>query len=1136
MTKKIIGSGGGRPPAPRQPSRAPDTLHSRQFATIQDLISEGEIEGFSTPSKAGLTDRTTAAYSNASLKDVFLDDTPVLKDTANNSNPATSDFNFQDVSFETRFGTSNQKKIGGIEDSAAQPLSVNQTVTKASNGIVQQIQATGGGGINPSALRITLTWPQIQHLKENGDVSGSTINYQIFVEYNSGGYPTTPQINDSVSGRTGDAYQRDHRIEITGAFPINVKVVRVTNDSTSESLVNAFTFTSITKLFDVTSTYPNSAYTQLRLDSKQFSQFPSRRYKLRGIKIRIPGTGANSSGTPTVVANQTIATSLGLGTPSSFGFIHYPDGYIFNGTMQAATWCSCPSMVLLDVLTSVRFGFGDHITDDNLDLFSFVEASKYANELVDDMSGSGSKEPRFSCNVNIQSTNEAFNLINDLASIMRCQAVWANGSIQLAQDRPTDANFLFNLSNVDDSGFSYTGASLKQRHTVISVAYYNMDAQEIDYEVVEDSVGITKFGHAIKQVKAFGCTSRGQAQRYGKSILFSEQQESELCTFNTSIDAGSICRVGSVIEVNDPVRAGARRGGRITAATTTKITMDAISDTTLPDISESPQISVVLPDGKVEQRTITSYTNANEANVSSAFSQTPEINGIYLLTSTSLSTQKFRVISVEENDSTGYTIQGLTYLDGKYANIEQALTLPVIKISTLNDLKEPPENLTAVDKIAVINNQAVAKILVSWKPVTGVTQYQVNYRKANGNFTSTNVFRPDFEIINTEEAEYEIQVLSFNATLKLSASSTSITHQSKGKSGIPLNVQNLSIEPVSTQFVRLRWDKTTDADVLHGGLVYIRHSNKTDGSGTFQNSTDLIRAIAGSSTEAVVPSLEGEYILKYQDDGGRFSAGETSVIVDLPDLINNLVVKNQREDTLGSPFSGTKSNTSIVNSNTLQLTNPATNATGTYEFASTLDLGAVYSINLQKHIQTVSFYVGNNIDSRTENIDTWTDFDGAKAEDTNCLTEVRVTQTDPSGSPTYTQYNTFANGTFKGRGFQFKLTLTSADVAQNITVQQAGFKAIFEARTETSTSVIASGSSAKNVPFDKPFFTGTSNLGGSTSAYLPSVGITIQNAQSGDFFAITSVSATGFTVEIKNGSSFVNRNFTYQAVGYGKGV
>ena len=160
----------------------------------------------------------------------------------------------------------------------------------------------------------------------------------------------------------------------------------------------------------------------------QFGSVPSRKYRVRGIKVRIPGAGANSSGTPTV-DNET-------------GRIVYPDGYIFNGVMGAAQWCSCPAMVLLDLLTDTRYGFGNHITDSTIDLFSFVTASKFANTLVDD--GFGGQEARFSCNVNIQSSSEAFNLINDLAGVMRCMPIWSGGSIQLAQDSPKDASYLFN--------------------------------------------------------------------------------------------------------------------------------------------------------------------------------------------------------------------------------------------------------------------------------------------------------------------------------------------------------------------------------------------------------------------------------------------------------------------------------------------------------------------------------------------------------------------------------------------------------------------------------------------------------------------------------------------------------------------
>ena len=223
--------------------------------------------------------------------------------------------------------------------------------------------------------------------------------------------------------------------------------------------------------------------------------------------------------------------------------------------------------------------------------------------------GRGGQEARFSCNVNIQNSNEAFDLINELAGVMRCMPIWSAGTITITQDKPTDASYLFSLANVDEEGFKYSGSSLKTRHSVVSVAYYNMDSQDIDYEVVEDSALINKIGTVVKQVRAFACTSRGQANRFGRAILFSENNESEVVNFNTSIDSGIIVRPGSVIEINDPVRAGVRRSGRVNAATTTQITVDDSSATDLPT-TNSPTMSIIMPDGTVETKNVISVSGA----------------------------------------------------------------------------------------------------------------------------------------------------------------------------------------------------------------------------------------------------------------------------------------------------------------------------------------------------------------------------------------------------------------------------------------------------------------------------------------------------------------------------------------------
>tara|TARA_R100000353_G_scaffold47325_3_gene37682 strand:- start:1406 stop:4738 length:3333 start_codon:yes stop_codon:yes gene_type:complete len=1105
--KKIIRGSGGPPPTPPPPYRAPDTLHSRAFATVQDLISEGEIEGFASASKEGLTKGTTA-YDNASLKDVFLNDTPILNSTASSSNPADSDFNFKDVTFKSKFGTSNQTAMSGIPAESRSPTAVGTTVTTSAP-VTRTITNT-----DVDAVIVTLTWPQIQVAEDDGDLVGDTVAYKIQVQYNSGGFSDV--ISNSVSGRTGDAYARDHRINITGDFPVDVRVVRVTADSTEENRINAFQFTSLQEVIDNSSTYPNSAYVALRLDSKQFNSIPSRKYRIRGVKVRIPGTGASGSGTPTV--------------DNATGRIVYPSGYIFNGVMGAAVYTNCPAMCLLDLLTNTRYGLGNHITDSNLDLFSFVAASKFANEEVDDGTGSGVKEARFSCNVNIQSPKEAFAAINDLAGVMRCMPIWSAGGITISQDKPTTPSYLFNLANVGEGGFNYSGSSLKTRHSVISVSYFNMDSKEVDFEVVEDATAISKFGAIVKQVKAFACTSRNQAARLGRAILFAEQNESETITFTTSIDSGIVVRPGSVVEINDPVRAGVRRGGRVVSATTTAITIDAESETTLPSLTDNPTISIVLSDGTIESKTISSITGA-VLTVNSAFSSAPNSNAPYVISSTTLQTQLFRVIQVEEQDDINYVITALTYVEGKYAFIENGVALPARNISLLNTPVLSPSNLTVEEKTVVINNIARSKLIIDWQPVQGVTQYLVNYKFENNNYVSQIVFSSDFELLDTKKGIYTIEVFSYNLSLQLSVNPTTTTFTAIGKTALPENVSGLSIEPINEQFVRLKFNKATAIDVLHGGRVYVRHTNRTGGAASFESAQDVIEAVAGNSTEVVCAALPGTYLLKFQDDGGRFSGSATDVALSVVDILESIIVKTDREDTDGTPYNGAKSNVVFDESlGGLKLIDPTSNASGTYDFVDTLDLGGTFSLVLKRHFQGAGFYTGDQFDNRTENIDTWTDFDGSLAQDVNAKIAVR-TSTDMSS---YSEFNDFANGTFKGRGFQFRITLKTTDTAQNINLQQAGYTATLPSRTEQS-SVIASGAGAKVVTFTSPFFVGTSGLG-NLNNFLPSVNISPQNMATGDFFELSNISGTGFTVHFKNSSNAsIDRNFTYSAVGFGKG-
>ena len=1108
-----------------------DAVESRQAVNIIEVISEGEIEGF--PSAAGLT-KGTDAYNRAALKDIFLGKTPIVRASANPNNILDSDFNFQKIRFEPRFGTSNQTFIKAISEIETEE-SVGVAVTNAQS-VTRTITQS-----DIDAIRITIRFDALVDINQNdGKNLGSTAAAFIVLTQNNG---TTTTFNEDTNpelrtrGKSRNAYSRDYLLNIpdNASFPIQVTVGRTSPDNSTTTRTNTFSWTSFTKIIDEQRPYPDIAHLYLRFDAQQFPSIPSRMYRIRGVKIKIPHNAT---------VDQTNGRLIYTGT--------------FNGTLTTTKhWTSDPAFILFNLLTETRFGLGDHITEAQLDKFAFYSASVYCSELVDD--GNGGQEPRFSCNTILQKREDAYQTIQALSSVMRGMTSWSAGSLSLTQDRPTDPSYLFNLSNVTQEGFTYSGTSLKTRSTVVSVSYFDMENQELNFETVEDTNAKNKYGIIQKKVTGFGCSSRNQARRLGRFILFEEQNSTETISFTTGLAEGVVVRPGQVIEVSDPVRAGLRRGGRIKSATTTTVTVDDTENTDL-DSTNSPTLSVVLPDGSVETKTVSSISGA-VITVSSAFSSAPNTNSVWILENNTLQTTQWRVISVSE-DKDNYAITGTAYNSGKYAFIEDGSALPVRNITVLNELVDAPSNPSVQEEFFVEGTTARTRLNISFNSVQRAVGYELQFRLDDGNFNVIRTSNSEIEILDSLKGVYDFKLFSINAVFETSAKPQTFTFNALGKTALPADVTGLTAEPISDKLVRLRWNLSTDLDVTHGGRVYVRHSTKTDGTGTFSNATDLIEALAGNTTTAEVPYLEGEYILKFQDDGGRFSAGEASVIIDLPDTNNiaPLIALTRREDLDVPKFQGTKTNvafdavTNSLNLAGVGLFDAITDfdlvssiddlggiaPLGTYEFGgaagtSFLDLGAVFSLDLKRHFLTEAFFPSDQFDSITD-IDARVDFDGATATKVNAEMLVAVTQDNPSsGSPTYTAFQTFANGTYKGRGFKFKVNLTSGDPDQDIKVSQLGYTASFQRRTEQSTTTIASGAGAKAVTFTDSFFTGTSAIGG-VNSNLPSIGKTAQNMASGDFFELSNISGTGFTVHFKNSSNAsIDRNFTYQAVGFGKG-
>jgi predicted phage tail protein len=828
------GRGGSSGVNTRTPTEAGDNLNSSATVEIIDVLGEGEIEGFATPSKAGYA-RGSADWNRAMLKDIYLDNTPILRAGASNTAPAASDYNFKNVGVNPRYGTQAQSAINSNtgSGSAASEVSVGVQVDR-NVPVVRTITDT-----NVDAVRVTITVPQLQSYDSNGDINGEAAHVVVALQRNGGGWSDV--VNDVIRGRTPDSYQRDYMIPVTGPFPVDVRVSRANPDSTSAKIVNAFTWTSYTEIIAEKLRYPNSALVALRVNAEQFGSVPSRSYQVRGLKVRIPN-------------NATVDRATGRITYSG----------VWDGTFGAAQWTSDPAWCLWNLLTSKRFGFGDHISTASLDKWAFYSASQYCNELVP--TGFGGTEPRFSMNCLIQTQEDAYKLINDLCSVFRAMPYWSTGALTIAQDKPQPASYLFTMANVAEEGFSYAGSDSKVRPTVAVVSYLDLRTKDIAYEVVEDVVAVAKYGVQTTQVSAFACTSRGQAARLGEWLLYSSQYETEVVTFTASVEAGVMVRPGQVIEIADPARSGARRGGRIMSATTTSVIVDDASG--LP--ASGGTLSVILKDGTVEARTV-GTRSGNTFNLPSALSAAPAANSIWVYGGGGISTTLWRVLSVQEQEGVRYSVTALSYNASKYAYVERDRPLQFRDVTNLNLVPAAPTNLQITESLYPFRGEVRAKVSISWRQVPGVNQYRVRWRKNQGNWTIYTTQSPDHEILNITPGSFEVEVFSLNSVGQISTSSLTGTLEALGKTAPPANVTGLTSVIDKDLGVTLSWNPVEDIDLKDYEIRFGGSSWETAAFLAYAQTTRYVLGLLDPSTTV--------YRVKARDSSNVLSTAQATTTI-----------------------------------------------------------------------------------------------------------------------------------------------------------------------------------------------------------------------------------------------------------------
>ena len=710
MNKKIIrgfGGGGKGAEEPHTPVEAPDTLHSVAYARIIDLISEGEIGGMT-------------------LKDVYLNYTPIQN--------ADDSLNFKGVSAAFRTGTQEQEPIEGFPDLESETaVGVELTYDTPWTHEFTNLEITSIG--------VRLAVNGLSEIDtETGDTNGYLVEYAFDMAVDDG--PYIELFQSSFDGKSSSTFEKRHVIPLPAATSSwRIRVRRLTENSDSNYVQDDTFVMSYTEMIAARLRFSNSAVVGLIVDATQFRSIPNRAYRPYGILLRVPANYDPDT--------RTYAT-VGPGT----------SGGIWDGTFKVA-WSNNPAWVYYDAALALRYGLGRYIGETQINKWALYRIAQYCDEMVDD--GKGGEEPRFTCDIYLQKSEDAYKVMQDLASVFRGISYWAGGMIEAVCDMPADPVYSFTNANVIDGRFSYQGSSRQARHTVALVAWSDpsdFGRGKIEYVPYEE--GIARYGVQPINVTAFGATSQGQAHRVGRWVLLTEMLETNTVTFEVGLD-GSIPQPGQIIRIADKLRQGVRKGGRVRSATTSVITLDK-----MPTANIGDTLTVILPSGLAQTRTV-SAVGTDTLTVGAAYDAAPVAGAAWVLDSPDMSSALFKVLGVRENAGDKvitYTVMAVMHVAAKF---DQADFGFVIQQQNQNakppNTISPPATVTVTLSVITENNVARNKLTVSWSQVQGAVEYEVSVRRDNENWSSpVRVQSLLYEVDPATAGNWKASVKAINAT------------------------------------------------------------------------------------------------------------------------------------------------------------------------------------------------------------------------------------------------------------------------------------------------------------------------------------------------------------------------------------
>ncbi|WP_234090103.1 host specificity protein J [Enterobacter asburiae] len=713
-------------------------------------------------------------------RDIYLDGTALEN--------ADGSQNFSGVAWEFRSGSQAQKYIQGIPGTENE-INVGTEVS-SSTAWTRTFTNT-----QLSAVRLRLKWPSLFKQEDDGDLVGYSVNYAIDLQTDGGTWQTV--LNTSVTGKTTSGYERSHRIDLPQAGSTwTIRLRKITADANSAKIGDTMTLQSFTEVIDAKLRYPNTALLYIEFDSSQFNgSIPQISCEPRGRVIRVPDT-------------------------------YDPETRTYSGIWTGAfkwAWTDNPAWIFYDLVVTDRFGLGNRLTAANIDKWTLYQVAQYCDQPVPDGKGGSGTEPRYTCNVYIQDRNDAYTVLRDFAAIFRGMTYWGDDQIVALADMPRDVDFTYTHANVVDGKFVYSSSTTKSRYTNALVSWSDPANGYADaMEPVFEQELVARYGFNQLEITAIGCTRQSEANRKGRWGILTNNKDG-VVTFDVGLD-GNIPQPGYIIAVSDRNLSGRDLGGRLSSVNGRVLKLDRV-----PSAKAGDRIMVNLPSGITQTRTIQSLSG-EMATVTTAFSEFPQAEAVWVIESDELYAQQYRVISVTDNNDGTYTITGANHDPDKYARIDTGAIIdqrPVSVIPPGNQLQ--PANIVIGSFSVVQQNISVETMRVSWDQAQNAIAYEAQWRRNDGNWV--NVPRSSttsFDVSGIYAGRYLVRVRAINAAEISSGWGYSDEKTLTGKVGNPPKPVGFMATGINWG-IRLNWGfPGNTGDTLKTEIQYTANSDFSD--------------------------------------------------------------------------------------------------------------------------------------------------------------------------------------------------------------------------------------------------------------------------------------------------------------------